>query len=72
MDDVLDSVRTVHVHGDLHGRVPVVVPFLLRGEDSARAMAALACHQRLLHTVPQVRASGALQEGTGKLYSYVC
>lgn len=66
MDDVLDSVRSVHMHGDIHGRVPFVVPVLLRGEDCAGAVAAVAGHQGLLHTVQEVRAPSALQEGTGK------
>lgn len=66
MDDVLDSVRFIHVYGDIHGRVPIMVPVLLRGEDCVGAMAAVASNQGLLHTVPEVRASGALQTGTGK------
>ena len=67
MDDVLDSFRFIHVHGDLHGRVPVMVPVLLRGEDSIGAVAAVAGNQGILDIVPEVRASGALQAGTGEM-----
>lgn len=66
MDDVLDSVRAVHLHGDVHGRVPVVVPLLLRGEDSAGAVAAVARHQGLLDTLQEVRSPRPLQARTGK------
>lgn len=66
MDDVLDSVRFIHVHGDVHGRLSVMVPVLLRGEDSPGAMAAVAGDQGLLNTVQEVRASSALQAGTGE------
>lgn len=64
MDDVLDSVRFIHLHGDVHGRVPVMVPLLLRGEDSPGTVAVVSSHQGLLHTVQEVCAPGALQAGT--------
>lgn len=67
MDDVLDSVRPVHMHGDLHGRVPVLVPFLLRGEDRPSPVAAVSGHEGVFHTLQEVCASGAMQAGTGEL-----
>lgn len=67
MDDVLDSICPVHMHRNFHRRVPVMVPLLLRGQDSAGAVAALAGDQRLLHLVQEVRASGVMQEGTGMI-----
>lgn len=66
MDDVLDSVCAVHVHRDVHGRVPIMVPVLLRGEDRAGAVAAVAGHEGLLDTVQEVCSPGVVQEGTGK------
>lgn len=68
MDDVLDSVRFIHLYGDFHGCVPVMVPLLLRGEDSPGTMVAFAGHQGLFHTVQKVRAPGAVQAGTGEKY----
>lgn len=67
MDDVLDSVRLVHMHGDVHRRVPIMVPVLLRGEDSARTVAALAGHEGFLHIVQEVCSPSALQAGTGEI-----
>lgn len=65
MDDVLDSFRPVHVHGDIYGRVPIVVPVLLRGEDSPRAMAPLSCYQRVVDFVQEVCTPGAVQARAG-------
>lgn len=72
MDDVLDSVRAVHVHGDVYRRVPVMVPVLLRGEDRAGAVAAVAGDKGLLHTVQEVRSPGAVQAGTGMKTEVYC
>lgn len=68
MDDVLDSFRFIHMYGDFHGRVSVMVPVLLRGEDCAGALAAVSGHQGLLDIVSEVRASSAMQAGTGEKY----
>lgn len=65
MDDVLDSVRLVHVHRNVHRRFPIMVPVLLRGENSPRTLAPVACHQGLVNIVQEVCTSSALQTGTG-------
>lgn len=65
MDDVLDCVRLIHLHRDVHRRLPIMVPILLRGEDSARALASLASYQRIFHSVPEVCTPGPVQAGTG-------
>lgn len=69
MDDVLDSLCPVHLHGDIHGRVPVMVPLLLRGEDSDSAVVAVAGYQGVLDSVPKVRASSTVQERDGEHFS---
>lgn len=66
MDDVLDSVRFIHMHGDLHRRVPVMVSILLRSEDSTRTMASIAGYKRFFHPLQEVCSPGALQTGTGE------
>lgn len=70
MDDVLDSLRSVHVHRDIHRHVPIMVPVLLRSEDSSRAVAPIAGNEGFLNSIQEVCASSALQKGTGQLGSY--
>lgn len=65
MDDVLDSFRFIHMHGDIYGCVPLMVSLLLRGEDSARPLAFVASYKRIFDSLQEVCASGTLQARTG-------
>lgn len=57
MDDVLDCVCLLHLHRNVYGHFPVVVPVLLRGESDYGHLAVVAGHQGQLHAVPEVCAS---------------
>lgn len=65
MDDVLDSVCLIHMHGDVYRRLLIMVPLLLRGEDSASPVASLASDEGILDSLQEVCASSTLQERTG-------
>jgi hypothetical protein len=71
MDDVLDCIRFVHMHRNVHGRISVMVPVLLRGEDCTSVMATVSCHQRVFDSLQEIRAPSIVQEGTGKVNSRI-
>lgn len=71
MDDVLDCVCLVHMHRNVHRRFPIMVPVLLRGENSSRALAPLTCYQGLVNIVQEVCTSSALQTGAGWLTNFL-
>lgn len=70
MDDVLDCLRFVHIYRDFHGCFPLMVPVLLRSQDSDGPLAALSSYEGILDTVQEVRASSIVQARTGK-YLYL-
>lgn len=65
MDDVLDRLRLVHMHRNVHRRFPIMVPVLLRSENSPRTLAPVASYQGLVDIVQEVCTSSALQAGAG-------
>lgn len=70
MDDVLDCVRPIHMHRNVHRRFSVMVPVLLRGENSPRALAPIAGNQGLVNIIQEIRTPSALQAGTGLLSTF--
>ena len=61
VDDVLDSVRALHVRGDSLRRVPLLDSVLLRDKDHLPHLASLPRHQGLLSALQEVRPPAAIE-----------